>query len=31
MWKNASWRTDIAGQRDQDENRLILSYSIPLL
>ena len=31
MWKNASWRTDIAGQRDQDENRLIVSYSIPLL
>ncbi len=31
MWKNASWRTDIANQRDQDENRLILSYSIPLL
>ncbi|MHC8290071.1 OprD family porin [Pseudomonas sp. XS1P51] len=31
MWKNASWRTDIPGQRDQDENRLILSYSIPLL
>ncbi|MBV4485831.1 OprD family porin [Pseudomonas sp. SWRI153] len=31
MWKNASWRSDIAGQRDQDENRLILSYSIPLL
>jgi hypothetical protein len=31
MWKNASWRTNIPGQRDQDENRLILSYSIPLL
>lgn len=31
MWKNATWRNDIAGQRDQDENRLILSYSIPLL
>ncbi|MBS4079464.1 MULTISPECIES: OprD family porin [Pseudomonas] len=31
MWKNASWRNDIAGQRDQDENRLILSYSLPLL
>ncbi|WP_339450462.1 OprD family porin [Pseudomonas sp. EA_5y_Pfl2_R50] len=31
MWKNASWRNDIAGQRDQDENRLIVSYSIPLL
>ncbi|WP_460119870.1 OprD family porin [Pseudomonas sp. S2_C03] len=31
MWKNASWRSGIPGQRDQDENRLILSYSIPLL
>jgi hypothetical protein len=31
MWKNASWRNDIPSQRDQDENRLILSYSIPLL
>ncbi|WP_213937927.1 OprD family porin [Pseudomonas sp. dw_612] len=31
MWKNATWRNDIPGQRDQDENRLILSYSIPLL
>ncbi|MHC8323373.1 OprD family porin [Pseudomonas sp. GB2N2] len=31
MWKNATWRNDIVGQRDQDENRLILSYSIPLL
>ena len=30
-WKNAMWRNDIAGQRDQDENRLIVSYSIPLL
>ena len=30
-WKNATWRTNIAGVRDQDENRLILSYSIPLL
>jgi len=30
-WKNAMWRTDIAGARDQDENRLIVSYSIPLL
>jgi len=29
-WKNAMWRTDIA-TRDQDENRLIVSYSIPLL
>ena len=31
MWKNAMWRNDIAGQRDQDENRLIVSYSLPLL
>lgn len=31
IWKNAMWRNDIEGQRDQDENRLILSYSIPLL
>ncbi|MEZ1317603.1 OprD family porin [Pseudomonas fluorescens] len=31
MWKNASFRTGVPGQRDQDENRLILSYSIPLL
>jgi len=31
MWKNAMWRNDIAGQRDQDENRLIVSSSIPLL
>ncbi len=31
MWKNAIWRNDIPGTRDQDENRLILSYSIPLL
>ncbi|WP_095119883.1 OprD family porin [Pseudomonas sp. Irchel s3f10] len=31
MWKNATWRTNIPGVRDQDENRLILSYSIPLL
>lgn len=31
MWKNATWRSGIASQRDQDENRLILSYSIPLL
>ena len=29
-WKNATWRNDIAGQRDQDENRLIVSYSLPL-
>lgn len=31
MWKNATWRTSIPGVRDQDENRLIVSYSIPLL
>ena len=31
MWKNAMWRNDIPGARDQDENRLIVSYSIPLL
>jgi hypothetical protein len=31
MWKNATWRNNIPGQRDQDENRLIVSYSIPLL
>ncbi|MCU1749705.1 OprD family porin [Pseudomonas sp. 6D_7.1_Bac1] len=30
-WKNAMWRNDIPGQRDQDENRVIVSYSIPLL
>lgn len=30
-WKNAMWRTDLAKTRDQDENRLIVSYSIPLL
>lgn len=30
-WKNAMWRNDIPNQRDQDENRLIVSYSIPLL
>lgn len=26
-WKNASLRSDAAGQRDQDENRLIVSYT----
>lgn len=31
MWKNATWRTDLPSTRSQDENRLILSYSIPLL
>jgi hypothetical protein len=30
-WKNAMWRSDIANARNQDENRLIVSYSIPLL
>jgi len=25
------WRSDIANARNQDENRLIVSYSIPLL
>ncbi|MCO8161082.1 OprD family porin [Pseudomonas sp. 21LCFQ010] len=29
-WKNAMWRNNIPGQRDQDENRLIVSYSMPL-
>ena len=31
MWKNATWRNDIPGQRDQDENRLIVSYRFALL
>jgi hypothetical protein len=31
MWKNATWRTDLPNTRSQDENRVILSYSIPLL
>ena len=32
-WRNAMYRTDLpaATQRDQDENRLILSYTLPLL
>ena len=30
-WKNAMWRTDLPATRAQDENRLIVSYSIPLL
>ncbi|KAB0504278.1 MULTISPECIES: OprD family porin [Pseudomonas] len=30
-WKNATLRSDVASQRNQDENRLIVSYSIPLL
>ncbi|WP_397452681.1 OprD family porin [Pseudomonas sp. NA-150] len=29
-WKNAMWRNNIANTRQQDENRLILSYSLPL-
>ncbi|MDG9885155.1 OprD family porin [Pseudomonas putida CSV86] len=31
MWKNATWRSNVANTKDQDENRLILSYSVPLL
>lgn len=31
QWRNAVWRNDVANTRDQDENRLMLSYSIPLL
>ncbi len=30
-WRNASLRSSVATQNDQDENRLILSYSLPLL
>ncbi|WPP00136.1 OprD family porin [Pseudomonas sp. HR96] len=33
MWKNASWRNNFssaANQREQDENRVILSYQFPL-
>jgi hypothetical protein len=30
MWKNAMWRNNIANVRQQDENRLILSYSLAL-
>jgi len=32
-WRNAMYRTDLpaASQRDQDENRLIVSYTLPLL
>jgi outer membrane porin, OprD family len=30
MWKNAMWRNNIANTRQQDENRLILSYSLAL-
>lgn len=38
-WRNASLRSDlpaastqgVPGQRDQDENRFIVSYTLPLL
>ncbi|CAM3628101.1 OprD family porin [Pseudomonas wadenswilerensis] len=30
-WKNASLRSDAVNQRDQDENRLILSYTLSIL
>lgn len=30
-WLNASLRSDLDSQRDVDENRLIVSYSLPLL
>ena len=29
-WKNSMWRNNIPGQNQQDENRIILSYSLPL-
>jgi len=29
-WRNAMWRTDLPNTRSQDENRLIVSYSLPL-
>ncbi|WP_055137497.1 OprD family porin [Pseudomonas corrugata] len=29
-WRNASLRSDAASQRDQDENRLIVSYTYPI-
>lgn len=31
MWRNAMWRNNIPGQNEQDENRLILSYTLSLL
>ncbi|MBC3464878.1 OprD family porin [Pseudomonas sp. RW10S2] len=31
QWRNASLRTDVANQRDQDENRLIVSYTYNFL
>ena len=30
-WKNASLRSQVTTQRDQDENRLIVSYTLPIL
>ncbi|MDK1395237.1 OprD family porin [Pseudomonas protegens] len=30
-WKNAALRSDVASQRNQDENRLILSYTLSIL
>ncbi|PXX74730.1 outer membrane porin, OprD family [Pseudomonas sp. LAMO17WK12:I10] len=30
-WKNASLRSEVASQRNQDENRLIVSYTLPIL
>jgi hypothetical protein len=30
-WKNASLRSEVATQRNQDENRLIVSYTLPIL
>lgn len=30
-WRNASLRSNVANTADQDENRLIVSYSLPLL
>lgn len=30
MWKNAMWRNNIPNVRQQDENRLILSYTLAL-
>jgi len=30
MWKNAMWRNNIPGQNQQDENRVILSYTLAL-
>ncbi|MGX1171896.1 OprD family porin [Pseudomonas viciae] len=30
-WRNASLRSEVANQRNQDENRLIVSYTLPIL